>query len=575
MKPIDTKTWKEFKIGDLFDVNQVNRLTFPGKSYVKDSEIISKDGTTPYIVATSTNNGIKGYSSYPANNEGDCITMSTTADSSATVFYQPNPFIGRQQMAGLYRKDKKPMGLYLGQFFVSGTKKVLTNYNYTNKLTITALKQNCLILPIQQTLDPDKTYHPDGYIPDWNYMEAFMEQINQQAQARLDEYKGGKLEYTTLDSKIGYTPVDTESWAEFKVGDLFETNNEKAYTGASVKRENLIPGETPRVTVSNVNNGITGYYEDIEDTNYRVYNNFISVSFLGTVFYHPYSASVDMKVHVLPKLTNGRELTTGIGLFLVSAIKASIKRYTYANQISSKVIYDTYIQLPVDQTGQPDWNYMEAFMEQINQQAQARLDEYKGGKLEYTTLDSKIGYTPVDTESWAEFKVGDLFEKLDLKCKKTDFQKNNDLSKIKTDEFNLPLVNAKQGNNGIMYYGREEDWEYAEMTIDIVSDGAVSVGNGYPQPHKTGILYNAYLIKPLKKDVTENHLSFLATVIEKYVKQKYSYENKCIWKKLSLDKIQLPIDSTGQPDWNYMESFMKQINQQAQTKLQQLEKGSI
>ena len=187
----------------------------------------------------------------------------------------------------------------------------------------------------------------------------------------------GKLEYTTLDSKIGYTPVDIKSWAEFKIGDLFETNNEKAYTGASVKRENLIPGETPRVTVSNVNNGITWYYEDIEDTNYRVYNNFISVSFLGTVFYHPYSASVDMKAHVLPKLTNGRELTTGIGLFLVSVIKASIKRYTYTNQISSKVIYDTYIQLPIDSTGQPDWEYMEAFMKQINQQAQARLDEYK------------------------------------------------------------------------------------------------------------------------------------------------------------------------------------------------------
>ena len=195
------------------------------------------------------------------------------------------------------------------------------------------------------------------------------------------------------------------------------------------------------------------------------------------------------------------------------------------------------------------------------------------GKLEYTTLDSKIGYTPVDTKSWAEFEVGDLFEKLNLKCKKTDFQKNTDLSKIKTDEFNLPLVNAKHGNNGIMYYGREDDWEYAKMTIDIVSDGAVSAGNVYPQPNKTGILYNAYLIKPFKKDITENHLIFLATVIESYVKQKYSYENKCIWKKLSLDKIQLPIDSTGQPDWNYMEAFMEQINQQAQARLDEYKDG--
>ena len=38
-------------------------------------------------------------------------------------------------------------------------------------------------------------------------------------------------------------------------------------------------------------------------------------------------------------------------------------------------------------------------------------------------------------------------------------------------------------------------------------------------------------------------------------------------------KIQLPVDSTGQPDWDYMEAFMKQINQQAQAKLDTLEKG--
>ena len=87
------------------------------------------------------------------------------------------------------------------------------------------IKHLAVKLPVQQTIDPDKTYHPNGYIPDWDYMEAFMEGINQQAQARLNEHKEGKLEYTTLDSKIGYTPVDTKTWKEFKVGDLFDVEN--------------------------------------------------------------------------------------------------------------------------------------------------------------------------------------------------------------------------------------------------------------------------------------------------------------------------------------------------------------
>lgn len=353
-------------------------------------------------------------------------------------------------------------------------------------------------------------------------------------------------------------PIDTKTWKEFKISDLFETNNEKAYTGASVKRENLIPGETPRVTVSNINNGITGYYEDIEDTNYRVYTNFISVSFLGTVFYHQYSASVDMKVHVLPKLTNGRDLTTGIGLFLVSAIKASITRYTYANQTSSKVIYDTYIKLPVDQTGQPDWDYMEAFMEQINQQAQARLDEYKEGKLEYTTLDSKIGFTPVDTESWAEFKVGDLFEKI---SRGTRLKKANRITGDK------PLLTAGGYNNGVSEYIEKHDVLYAgtNLTIDMFGNSFVHT---YPFYADDNILiFN-------NKKYNENHLLFIKTALT-YLKTQYGFQKQYRLNSVEKTVVKLPVDQTGQPDWNYMEAFMEQINQQAQTKLNQLEKGSI
>ena len=102
---------------------------------------------------------------------------------------------------------------------------------------------------------------------------------------------------------------------------------------------------------------------------------------------------------------------------------------------------------------------------------------------------------------WGEFKIRSvhllmaLFEKQNLKFKKGKFDKEKDVSRILTEEYSLPLVNAKDGDNGIMYYGRPEDFENVEMSIDIVNDGAVSTGNVYSQPQKTGVLYNAYLIK--------------------------------------------------------------------------------
>ena len=58
-----------------------------------------------------------------------------------------------------------------------------------------------------------------------------------------------------------------------------------------------------------------------------------------------------------------------------------------------------------------------------------------------------------------------MFEKLSLKFNKKIFDKESDVSRVKTKEFNLPLVNAKDGDNGVMYYGRSEDFESAEQAF--------------------------------------------------------------------------------------------------------------
>ena len=174
------------------------------------------------------------------------------------------------------------------------------------------------------------------------------------------------------------------------------------------------------------------------------------------------------------------------------------------------------------------------------------------------------------------FSVGELFDKCDLKRIKSTFDKRADLSKVQTDEFDLPLVNAKAGNNGIMYYGRSCDWESDIMTIDIVSNGAVSTGMVYTQPHATGVLWDAYLIK-LKSDilseVTVEHLLFLATTIQKSIQLKFNYGNKAVWSKVQHEMFQLPVKpgtdevnySQDDIDWDYMESYVRVMEKQAIT----------
>nr|WP_212787398.1 restriction endonuclease subunit S [Helicobacter pylori] len=168
---------------------------------------------------------------------------------------------------------------------------------------------------------------------------------------------------------------------------------------------------------------------------------------------------------------------------------------------------------------------------------------------------------------WGEFKLGDLFEKLDLKFKKKTFNKQKDISKVQTSEFDLPLVNAKNGDNGIMYYGRSSDFESAEMTIDIVNDGAVSTANVYPQPLKTGVLYNAYLIKP-KFTPTRETLLFFTPCIYKAIKLKFSYENKASWNKVKNELISLPLKPTAKTqtlkdiDFHFMRTLINALMKQ-------------
>ena len=101
-----------------------------------------------------------------------------------------------------------------------------------------------------------------------------------------------------------------------------------------------------------------------------------------------------------------------------------------------------------------------------------------------------------------KFKIDDLFKKEKLGwTADRKFDKLKDVSKEETKEFDLPLVNAKDGNNGIMYYGRSSDFSSVDGGIDIVSNGAISTGNVYPQPHKIGVLFDAYIVNLKKKMV--------------------------------------------------------------------------
>ncbi|MGL2649428.1 restriction endonuclease subunit S [Helicobacter pylori] len=366
-------------------------------------------------------------------------------------------------------------------------------------------------------------------------------------------------------------------WGEFKLGDLFEASN----GDFDIQKRHINHKGEFVITAGLSNNGVLGQ----SDIKAKVFESHtITIDMFGCTFYRsfPYKMVTHARVFSLkPKF----EINHKIGLFLSTLFFGYPKKFGYENMCSWVKIKNDKVILPLKPTANTqtlediDFTFMEKFIAELEQCRLAELEAYlKATGIENTTLSSDEenalivfngnnlgggGNTPCGL-TWQHFKLGDLFEKLDLKFKKKIFNKQKDISKVQTSEFDLPLVNAKNGDNGIMYYGRSSDFESAEMTIDIVNDGAVSTANVYPQPLKTGVLYNAYLIKP-KFTPTRETLLFFTPCIYKAIKLKFSYENKASWNKVKNELIILPTNPYGGIDFNFMNTLinalMKQIIQ--------------
>ena len=351
MKKIDTSTWKEFKISDLFDVKNSKSIS--------DKRGLDFDENNPYdfIGRTPVNNGVQGKivkQDFEPNNEN---TFSVTQIGEKLCLFRDNKWYACQNiflLTPLYPE------LITAKFFicciVTKTLKVVFGEDaYSSYPTKDTLSDMIVKLPATS----------DGQ-PDWNYMESYMKAVMKESEASLENLK-------QADEKKH--AVDASGWKIFRVEELFETEKVgrkiQVPTGSWIASKNLVPGSTPRITVSGVNNGITGYYNDVDDANYRIYKNFISVSFLGTVFYQAGRASLDMKVHCLKPLNI--ELNERVASFLITIIKTALGGIKYSDQISSTVLPNLELRLPVDASGKPDWAYMDEYMRTVMERTKSDL----------------------------------------------------------------------------------------------------------------------------------------------------------------------------------------------------------
>lgn len=348
MGKIDTSEWKEFRVGDLFDIH-------PTKAYKCTNAELLDGGGTNVVVNSAYDNGIGGTSTFSPTENGNMITFSDTVDAN-TIFYQESPFVGYPHVQGLYPVGKYQNAWTRGslQYFVTVFREraLAVGFDYGNKFRRDIAANLFVRLPAT----------PDG-APDWAYMESYM--------ANLETKVAESLTLLQAAKDAEKKKVDTREWGEFRVGELFDA----ALSKDDIQPKVIVEGNTPLVSSGKENNGIIAL---IDNKNARLWEaNTLTVDMFGKVFYQeqPYYAVSHGRVNILiPRMPMTKHCMQFIGCAIE---RVTTDKYAFSEMCTGTKLLKDVILLPKDKAGQPDWAYMKEYMRNVEERVKATMGEYE------------------------------------------------------------------------------------------------------------------------------------------------------------------------------------------------------
>lgn len=168
-----------------------------------------------------------------------------------------------------------------------------------------------------------------------------------------------------LSSKINYSNVDISKWHKFKIcgeDGIFELVQPKARK----LTEYLDNGEVAFVASGAFNNGIEKYVETNENLDK---GNCITVSAIGGFsFYQEKDFIGRGGAGSAIKILYNNRLNERNALFFCAILQKTLSKYDYTTMLSGEKLKKEFIYLPIRKDGQPDFEFMEKYIETLQKQ---------------------------------------------------------------------------------------------------------------------------------------------------------------------------------------------------------------
>lgn len=351
MQNLDEKEWKRISINSVFVI---------GHGFYNKKPPMSSEGEVPFIGASGINNGVTGFCTMQAiednskvgygpnepierklfNKGSICVVNNGSAIGYS--YYQPKQFTCTHDVNPLTLRDhemNEDEALFLAQMI----RQQGDCFIYARKWRPSRMVSSQFLLPVDSAGNPD-----------YAYMAEYAQQKRDTMLAKYRAYVEARI--AELGELVEIPMLDEKEWDEFFIGDLFEVSRPK-----SRNKDDYDFGNTPFVASGALNNGVMKCCDAKQDEQLDA-GNCITVSPVdGSTFYQPMDFLGRGGAGSSILMLRSDWLNLYLGQFIARTVRQTCSKYTYGHMGNKDSIKRERIMLPIDDSGEPDYAYMEQY----------------------------------------------------------------------------------------------------------------------------------------------------------------------------------------------------------------------
>ena len=334
---LNDREWKSFSVPSVFPAIQRGKR-------LKNADHIP--GSTPYVSSTASNNGVDDFIEVTKGTRvfSDCISIANSG-SVGTAFYEPFPFVASDHVTSLKRKGANK---YIYLFLATVLEQQRSNFNFNREINDQRINQMHIMLPVNESGEPD-----------YQFMEDYIRELMGRKYKQYRDYANKTLSSITDNDYVnqgGWNDhLTKKNWTAFVISEVFDILPGKRLVAADATE-----GQRPFIGALDNNNGVARF---VNDRNSSIDKNVLGVNYNGNGmvigFYHPYECifSDDVKRFHLKHYEDNQFVL----LFMKVCILMQKKKFGYLYKFNAERMAHTSIMLPVTESGDPDYPFMELY----------------------------------------------------------------------------------------------------------------------------------------------------------------------------------------------------------------------